>query len=103
MAQQLQADLPAGNHKYMAHQIALLYQTLSYSNLKCGAFKKRIEPQFDAIKKVTEACSSPQLPSDLKAWLHEITTDVVRQSTDFSATPMHHVSPWLHAVCQETG
>ena len=54
-----QADIPAGNHKYIAHQIALLYQALSYQNLKCGAFKKRIEPKFETIKKITEASTTP--------------------------------------------
>ena len=51
MATQLQRDAPiAANHKYLAHQIALLYQCLNAVRGESKPFKRRIEEQFDAVK-----------------------------------------------------
>eukprot|EP00960_Hanusia_phi_P065564 766138-Hanusia_phi.AAC.2 len=54
MASQIRSDIASSNHKYMAHQIALLYQSLSYANMKGASFKSQIEEHFPTIKKVTE-------------------------------------------------
>ena len=49
LATQLQRDACiAANHKYLAHQIALLYQCLNQVKGESRPFKKRIEEQFEA-------------------------------------------------------
>eukprot|EP01050_Picozoa_sp_SAG11_P013243 SAG11_NODE_1534_length_4732_cov_1.778545_3_plen_117_part_00 len=94
MAQQLREDVIGGsNHKYMAHQVALLYvrmcadertsarlsnlmvlcvlalqQCLSQLKTPLGeSFKKRIEPNFDAIKALTEN-DPPMLDVARRQW-----------------------------------
>lgn len=93
MSMQIQGDLPNTNHKYMAHQVALLYQTLSYQNLKCSAFKK--------VRTISE-----QLTHTLLAHTHSYATTLsvsplshklARAHTrthepDSSRQPMNHVS-----------
>ena len=69
MATQIQGDLPAETHKYMAHQVALLYQSVSYSTLDMRDLKKKIEPEFENIKKVTEQADSPVLNDEQRSFL----------------------------------
>jgi hypothetical protein len=68
------SSMPA-HHKYAAHQVALLYQSL---NALGGAERTRplrraIEARFDALKRVTEAQARPVLPAELAAWVQRVT------------------------------
>lgn len=82
MSQQLQEDIPTSNHKYMAHQVALLYQCLSFPNLGLQRYKRRIEPEFDEIKARTERASVPALSERQKDWLWGITDEVMQVAVD---------------------
>ncbi|EKX37702.1 hypothetical protein GUITHDRAFT_116178 [Guillardia theta CCMP2712] len=95
MASQIRADLSSSNHKYMAHQIALLYQSLSYGNMKGANFKAQIEEQFPAIKKVTEESQAPQLSKEHCDWLRSITTQIIESCTDLTAPSSQYIQPWM--------
>ena len=58
----------APSHKYLAHQLALLYQCLNACRGECKYFKRRIEGEFDAIKAATEAGPSRRLSPYQQAW-----------------------------------
>mmetsp|Transcript_27614 Transcript_27614/g.49243 ORF Transcript_27614/g.49243 Transcript_27614/m.49243 type:complete len:178 (-) Transcript_27614:104-637(-) len=76
MATQLHNDaLDPRNHKYSAHQIAILYQSLNMLKGQTKPLRKRIEERFDEIKTITESVVSPYLGSDLQFWLQQITWD----------------------------
>jgi len=84
MSEQLRydcANLP--NQKYIAHQIALLYQCLNHAGDGGISFRKRIEQKFNEIKALTEAEKSPQLTKDHKEWLHKLTTDIINEVSTF--------------------
>jgi len=78
MSNQLRHDaVHLKNHKYIAHQIALLYQCLN----QCGNlnFKKRVEQKFDEVKVLTEAEKVPQLSLAQQDWLVKLTTDIINE------------------------
>uniref|UniRef100_A0A7S3GKG9 Uncharacterized protein n=1 Tax=Palpitomonas bilix TaxID=652834 RepID=A0A7S3GKG9_9EUKA len=86
-AAQVEEDVREGRLKYLAHQIALVYQALvairahSYTESTTtdgvslrellSESKQRIESQFEEIKRVTEKAATPYLPQDLREWLEE--------------------------------
>jgi len=77
MSRQLHNDSQTKtNHKYIAHQIALLYQCLNQTRGETRPFKRRIETMFDKIKGVTESKTQPTLDEPQKRWLKDITADV---------------------------
>eukprot|EP00899_Mesostigma_viride_P023221 jgi/Mesvir1/4083/Mv08616-RA.1 len=61
------------NHKYMAHMVALLYQSLSQVRAGLKSFKSDIEAHFEDIKAMTEREASPMLSKDLQLWLESMT------------------------------
>ena len=91
---QLQQDIKLTNHKYMAHQLALLYVIIllllllllfnNFLNFRSFFFiyqhclnqagghfikyKSRVELHFDAIKALTNSSEEPQLTSEQKQW-----------------------------------
>ncbi|KAI9143797.1 hypothetical protein BKA69DRAFT_1059046 [Paraphysoderma sedebokerense] len=66
---QLREDVNLTNHKYMAHQIALLYQSLSGAKDELKKqFRPRIESQFDNIKATCSATPDPKLTSEQVEW-----------------------------------
>mmetsp|Transcript_11680 Transcript_11680/g.33072 ORF Transcript_11680/g.33072 Transcript_11680/m.33072 type:complete len:297 (-) Transcript_11680:585-1475(-) len=76
MATQLHNDaLDSRNHKYSAHQIALLYQTLNLLRSGTKPLRRRIEERFDEVKAITENTASPYLGAELQHWLQQITWD----------------------------
>ncbi|KAI9183589.1 Serine/threonine-protein kinase Nek9 [Blastocladiella emersonii ATCC 22665] len=81
MALQLRNDVALPNHKYMAHQIALLYQSLTSSREDLRKYRAQIEGQFDAFK---AACSAqvpePQLLPEQRQWLTSLTTDILTEA-----------------------
>ena len=70
MASQLRQDIHLSNHKYMAHQLALLYQCLAHAGTEAAKFRQRIEKQFDTIKSATSGADAPQLSPSHKQWYH---------------------------------
>ncbi|KAJ3109729.1 Protein ccc1 [Phlyctochytrium bullatum] len=81
MALQLRNDIHLTNHKYMAHQLALLYQAI---NLVGGAFTKyhaRIQAEFESVKSLTSDpnVEEPQLTDAQKQWLNALTTDILNE------------------------
>ncbi|KAI9003941.1 hypothetical protein DFJ74DRAFT_694186 [Hyaloraphidium curvatum] len=97
MAVQLNRDvLGLRNHKYLAHQVALLYQSLSQlaallpSSPLFSDLQSRIRERFDAVKQQCSAAppsgstdpeeaEGPVLSPDLVEWLAGLTRDVVAQ------------------------
>ncbi len=64
-------------HKYMAHQITVLYRYLS--NVSFGKpFKKLIESKFDDIKaSLKPAVGAPCLNAEYRHFLRDVTTDII--------------------------
>ena len=60
----------------MAHQLALLYQTLNQVRGELKPFKKQLEARFDDIKATTEAASAPQLSAEQAEWLTALCRDL---------------------------
>lgn len=61
-----------GHHKYAAHQIALLYQSLNMLQGETKPIRRLIEARFDEIKSITES-KNPYLSLELSDWVQEIT------------------------------
>eukprot|EP00698_Gefionella_okellyi_P017824 TRINITY_DN5270_c0_g1_i1.p1 TRINITY_DN5270_c0_g1~~TRINITY_DN5270_c0_g1_i1.p1 ORF type:complete len:229 (+),score=12.14 TRINITY_DN5270_c0_g1_i1:35-721(+) len=74
LCRQLSGDLlPGANQKYLAHQIALLYQCLNFIGPPAAVFKKRVEAEFQNIKGSTEQSQQPGLSEFHSAWYEKIT------------------------------
>lgn len=83
MCKQLSMDLlPGANQKYLAHQVALLYQCLNFIGPAAAPFKKRVEAEFQNIKGSTEQSATPGLSEFHQQWLRELIEDIIE---DFSA------------------
>ncbi|KAI3646981.1 hypothetical protein MP228_007202 [Amoeboaphelidium protococcarum] len=91
------------NHKYIAHQLALLYQSINQlrnfikanyppmnflkkdgSNVSTifEGYKERIEVEFDNVKagcQTNDTVSDPQLNADLRQWLVSLCTDAIEE------------------------
>eukprot|EP00127_Corallochytrium_limacisporum_P002780 Clim_evm24s139 gene=Clim_evmTU24s139 len=65
------------NHKYVAHQIAILYQSLGYAGTTFVSFRPTIEFKFEDIKEICSSSTSPALPPDLLQWIVKTMTDVI--------------------------
>jgi len=84
ISSQLRKDVTTiQNHKYLAHQIALLYQCLNQAGDHGIIYKRRIEQMFDTIKGVTESSKVPLLSNEQKDWLVNLTTDIIKDISDF--------------------
>mmetsp|Transcript_10358 Transcript_10358/g.17998 ORF Transcript_10358/g.17998 Transcript_10358/m.17998 type:complete len:248 (-) Transcript_10358:917-1660(-) len=59
------------HHKYMAHQMALLYQCLNQLQGETKPVRRIIEAQFEIIKQVTES-DHPVFTLDMSDWFQEI-------------------------------
>ena len=60
-SRQLRRDVCAGQFKYAAHKIALLYHAVNLSRVQRDVLRKRVEKHFDEVKSATEAGDdSPQ-------------------------------------------
>jgi len=69
MSMQLRLDVNSlRSHKFIAHQIALLYQCLNQVGKQVLPFKKRIEERFEDIKAFIESEKSPLLPQEYRNW-----------------------------------
>ena len=88
-------DVP-GNHKYMAHQLALLYQSISQAgSSQLSPFKKRIEAKFEIVKQVTEKTDKPGLPEDLRVWIRAICAEISGVIASVPPSLARRLSPLL--------
>ncbi|KAF9923391.1 hypothetical protein FBU30_006547 [Linnemannia zychae] len=92
IAIQLQNDLRLTNHKFIAHQIALLYQCINQAGTKYTRFKGRVEENFAVIKDLCNASDEPLLTPELQTWLSDLTADIVAEAL-FSGRPMAQQIP----------
>lgn len=81
LARQIKHDLfHLENHKYVAHQVAMLYQCLTNAGDPVAHIKQRVEGRFAELKEVTQprADKAPvKLPVHLAAWVDGMLDDVV--------------------------
>ncbi|ORY97115.1 hypothetical protein BCR41DRAFT_364506 [Lobosporangium transversale] len=68
MALQLQNDLRLTNHKFIAHQVALLYQCINQAGPSYSKYRGRVEEHFTNIKDVCNLSEEPFLPAELQTW-----------------------------------
>ena len=82
ISKMLQHELSSmDNHKYVAHQLAILYQCVAQAGAHMRRFKEDIESKFTAIKAATRVSetSSPRLPRDLRDWLLRTCSGIMRE------------------------
>ena len=60
-------DVQGGNHKYLAHQVAVLYNSLGQVGPSGTPIRKAIESEFGAIKEMVE--KGQRLSDHMKNWL----------------------------------
>ncbi|KAK4511920.1 uncharacterized protein ATC70_003919 [Mucor velutinosus] len=72
------------NLKYIAYQLALLYQCVNRQGISFVSYKMRIEQRFDEIKLATKL-EPVYLDPGQKAWLRELALDIITQATDTSS------------------
>ncbi|KAL9553481.1 hypothetical protein MBANPS3_003275 [Mucor bainieri] len=72
------------NLKYIAYQLALLYQCVNRQGVSFVSYKVRIEQRFDEIKSATKTDPVFLDPSQ-KSWLCELALDIITQATDKSS------------------
>lgn len=68
------------NHKYMAHQTALLYQSVNQAGPPLADYKKNIESNFKTLKAglvPKDKDSVPKLPQNQKEWVNSITANIL--------------------------
>ncbi|KAF9169503.1 hypothetical protein BGX21_007908 [Mortierella sp. AD011] len=93
IALQLQNDLKLSNHKFIAHQVALLYQCINQAGPQFSTkYKSRVEENFSALKETSNMSDEPRLPIELQAWLSDLTADIVSEAL-FSGRPMSQQTP----------
>ncbi|KAG9322174.1 hypothetical protein KVV02_002609 [Mortierella alpina] len=93
IALQVQNDLRLSNHKFIAHQVALLYQCINQAGPQFSKkYKSRVEENFSLLKETASVSDTPFLPIDLQAWLSNLTTDIVAEAL-FSGRPMSQQTP----------
>ncbi|KAJ1505226.1 hypothetical protein HMI55_001685 [Coelomomyces lativittatus] len=77
----LRQDMNLTNHKYIAHQLALLYQSLGNTREDLKVFKSEIESQFDVIKAVCSVSEGdPKLSPDQRDWVRDLSTRILTQT-----------------------
>eukprot|EP00040_Diaphanoeca_grandis_P017173 m.89221 g.89221 ORF g.89221 m.89221 type:complete len:257 (-) comp26276_c0_seq1:237-1007(-) len=107
IAEQLKSDLtrPA-THKYIAHQIAILYQCLSVAGPPVERHRQAVESKFPEIKSCTNASAGGkmELPEEMVKWLHNMLVDVI---SEVEKLPMVYRAPlkplvqYMHLQSQE--
>ncbi|KAI8638768.1 hypothetical protein BD408DRAFT_422529 [Parasitella parasitica] len=73
------------NLKFIAYQLALLYQCVNRQGVTFVSYKVRIEQRFDEIKLATKK-EPVHLDADQKSWLRILALDIIAQATHKSTT-----------------
>eukprot|EP00047_Mylnosiga_fluctuans_P011215 m.20078 g.20078 ORF g.20078 m.20078 type:complete len:249 (+) comp3500_c0_seq2:32-778(+) len=78
---QLRANIKSPSaHKYIAHQLALLYQSIAAQSPTLDSFKLEIERRFASVKaSVRGADGIARLPRDQADWLFAMTTRLLQE------------------------
>ncbi|XP_060063848.1 uncharacterized protein LOC132544290 [Ylistrum balloti] len=89
LSMQINSDLHnLQDHKYIAHQLAILYQSVTSLDAACmETFKKSIEDNFKVVKAslADDGESGRQLSNEHKQWLINLTCSIVQMLTSFPA------------------
>ncbi|XP_066562905.1 uncharacterized protein LOC136751313 isoform X2 [Amia ocellicauda] len=109
LSQQLEEDVKhLGSHKYIAHQLSVLYQVLSSFKgiLPLSILKKDIEANFKPLKTslVTGEGSKqePQLPAHFVSWILNLTRSVISLVTSLPDELMQDLHPAMSFVANLT-
>lgn len=95
ISRQIWDDLPLTTHKYIAHQVALLYQTVNLVRLPHDRFKKSIEANFDDIKKHTESMATPRLSEYHRRWMEDLISSIVKTIASCPPAMLARVNNWV--------
>jgi len=80
VAKQILHDLESlSNHKYIAHQVALLYQCLSLARSPVDPFRAELEGNFSSIKRASKGLEHKpgRLPIETAAWLQSLLKQII--------------------------
>ncbi|XP_063315537.1 uncharacterized protein LOC134615078 isoform X1 [Pelobates fuscus] len=90
LSQQLEDDVcHLGSHKYVAHQLSVLYKVLSYFSgcLSLDILKREIEANFKSVKSAVAtnegSRQEPLLPTHLLTWLLDLTQTIITTVSTF--------------------
>ncbi|CAB1346497.1 unnamed protein product [Coregonus sp. 'balchen'] len=107
LSQQLEEDVKhLGSHKYIAHQLSVIYQVLSsFRGIQpLSVLKKEIEANFRQMKTslVTEEGSrqEPQLPAYYISWILELTRSITSTVSSLPEELTEDLSPAMTFVSQ---
>ncbi|MEE6519849.1 hypothetical protein FKM82_017614 [Ascaphus truei] len=102
LSQQLEDDVRhLGSHKYVAHQLSVLYKVLSYFNgcLSLDILKRDIEANFKSVKSVLAtnegSRQEPLLPAHLSTWLLDLTQTIITTVSSFPEDLTREIMPVL--------
>ncbi|XP_075449499.1 uncharacterized protein LOC142491049 isoform X2 [Ascaphus truei] len=102
LSQQLEDDVRhLGSHKYVAHQLSVLYKVLSYFNgcLSLDILKRDIEANFKSVKSVVAtnegSRQEPLLPAHLSTWLLDLTQTIITTVSSFPEDLTREIMPVL--------
>lgn len=104
LCQQIHADCQKlHNHKYIAHQVALLYTTLTkFSSVKSLVeYRTSIETTFKSLKKALSA-EHPHLPDDLRNWLVNLTSSLHALVTSPAEEMKEPLKPVVNFLTQKS-
>ncbi|XP_036397082.1 uncharacterized protein si:ch211-218d20.15 [Megalops cyprinoides] len=109
LSQQLEDDVKhLGSHKYIAHQLSVIYQVLSSFKgiLPLSILKRDIEANFKQLKMslVTEEGSKqePQLPAHYVSWILDVTQSIVSSVSSLPEELTEALSPAMDFVSSLT-
>jgi len=107
VANQILHDLESlSNHKYIAHQVALLYQCLSLARSPVESFRAELESNFSSIKRASKGLEhkAGRLPIETAAWLQSLLKQIieaVHAMPDIYRGPLRPVIRYMKST--ETG
>ncbi|XP_071837968.1 uncharacterized protein [Apostichopus japonicus] len=102
LCQQIQSDCEKlHNHKYIAHQVALLYTTLTkFTNVRSLVeYRTSIETTFKTLKK-SLSTDHPQLPDGLRNWLVNLTSSLYALVTSPEVEMKQPLKPVINFLIQ---
>eukprot|EP01102_Stenamoeba_stenopodia_P017401 TRINITY_DN6222_c0_g3_i1.p1 TRINITY_DN6222_c0_g3~~TRINITY_DN6222_c0_g3_i1.p1 ORF type:complete len:285 (+),score=65.15 TRINITY_DN6222_c0_g3_i1:508-1362(+) len=99
LSAQLRSDILLSNHKYMSHQIALLYQCISGLEDSSVGYKQSIKQNFEQIRSTIEL-NGNRLSIDQQEWLRQLTADLTRLLTAFPPELQELVYPLCFYITQ---
>ena len=93
MSQELNADNSAcSNHKYIAHQLALLHQTSNCLGDETAWAKREIQAHFDTVRGVCTQTSKKgvRLPLEEMQWIDKLTRGLYTQASSLPSQFLSH-------------